>query len=1159
MFSRSDRLVLSPTDLAIHLGCRHATTLDLQVVRGERERPAAGVDEQLAFIADRGLAHERTYLARLRESGARIVEIPRGPGLEAAEAATVAAMADGADVVYQGTLFDGRWLGYADFLLRRELAPDEPPSAFGDWAYDLADTKLARHLSAAALLQLATYARRLERLQGVPPERLVVVTGDGAESEWRLSDVAAYAARARAGLEWFVADRLTGSATLAEGATEPMPVAACARCRWQAECRSGWEAGDDLVLVAGMRARHRQALRAAGIRDVAGLAAGPDEAPNGVSGTTYAKLRRQARLQIEERAAGEPRFALLPHAPGRGLATLPEPDAGDVYLDFEGDPFAGDGVGREYLAGVWTRDGRFRTWWAHDAGEESRLTADLLGFLVEHWRQHPGMHVYHYAAYEQSALKRMTARYGVAEAELDALLRGGRFVDLYQVVKQGILIGKSSYSIKKLEDLYWGHIRHGEGDEVADAMSSVVEYERWLATRDDDILRRIADYNRDDVRSTLALHDWLEERRSELAAELAAAGEEPLSRPTGVPLEEAEEGEAAQAERLLAERLLEAGDELFAGLVGWHRREDRPEWWDFFRRADASPDELVDESAAIGRLGPPAAAGEKVGKSGRVTSRLWRYEFPPQQGRLERGRQVHDVDTRASVGTLVDGDLDAGWLVLSRSAKAEPAEPRAVMPPGPLDNKIVRGALARQAEVRLAGGASAGTALLDRRVPADLRPLPGESAAEAVVRVGLALDGEVLAVQGPPGAGKTYAASHLVRALLDAGKTVGVTAQSHAVIRNLLTEVGRPALHKVGGAAPDAAPKGVGEQSGAAGAGAVGAGTAGAGAAGHGAAAEGDAGIVATTDNAVVATALADGSARLVGGTAWLWAREEVAGSVDVLVVDEAGQFSLANAVAVAQAARSIVLLGDPQQLTQPTKADHPYGAGVSALGHLIGDHDVIPAERGLFLDETYRMHPAVTDLVSRLSYAGRLRSAPGREVQRIDVPGRPWSALSGAGLRHVPVRHTGNVADSPAEAEAVAALVGALLSGQWTGTDSVSRPMTAADVLVVAPYNAHVERLRAALPAGVRAGTVDAFQGQQAPVVVYATGSSSAAEAPRGLNFLYDVHRLNVAVSRAQAVAVWVGSPALLDAAAATPEQVRLVNALCTFAAEATTVDAGW
>ena len=294
--------------------------------------------------------------------------------------------------------------------------------------------------------------------------------------------------------------------------------------------------------------------------------------------------------------------------------------------------------------------------------------------------------------------------------------------------------------------------------------------------------------------------------------------------------------------------------------------------------------------------------------------------------------------------------------------------------------------------------------------------------------------------------------------------------------------------------------------------------------------------------------ALSGGSANLVGGTAWLWAREDMQGLVDVLVIDEAGQFSLANAVAVSSAARSMVLLGDPQQLTQPTQAVHPDGAGISALDHLLDGRDTIPADRGVFLDRTYRMHPAITAFVSQTSYDGRLASVGGLGAQRIQAPG----LLSGSGLRWVPVTHQGNTSASDQEADVVAALVRDLCKGSWLDSGGVEQRLSLDDVLVVAPYNRQVARLLGTLPAGARVGTVDKFQGQQAPVVIYSTASSSAAQAPRGVDFLYDLHRLNVAVSRARALTAIVASPDLLDAEVHTPEQLRAVNALCLYVEQA-------
>lgn len=1088
------RLVLSPTDLTKHVACPHITTLDRGALgQGAAATGASAADDALNLIFAKGLTHESEYLARLRDRGLRIVEI-QGFGTDrvTAEAATLDAMRDGADVIYQATLFDGEWVGHADFLVRTDR-----PSALGDWSYDIADTKLARRLKVPALLQMATYAVRLTELQGIAPRRLVVVTGDKVEHPWRLVDVAAYARRRREALV---------HAIETQAVTESTPNAQCPQCRWHQKCEQQWLDADDLVQVAGLRTDQRAALRANGISTMAALAAATSADLAGVlSVATGERLHQQAQLQVAERDGRGPAYALLPPEPGRGLQRLPEPSAGDVYLDFEGDPWANDGRGREYLAGLWDRQQHFTGFWAHHEAGEKQLTEDLVDELMRRWAADPNMHVYHYATYERTALARLTGRHGTREAEFDQLLRGERLVDLYAVVRQGIRISKPSYSIKKVEDFYWGQTRTGTADEVADAMTSVVEYERWLVERDDDILEAIRAYNEEDVRSTHDLHAWLEQCR----AELADLGHH-LTRP--VPALPPEVSDEDKAETELAQRLSQYGHDLLAGCVGWHRREARPGWWEYFRYESLDTDELVDDSTAIGRPGAPDHIGDILSKTGRVTSKVWRYPFEPQDCKMRVGMRVHDVDTHASVGSVVGYDGVEGWIDLSMRAKSEPVAPRGFKPPGPVLDGVLRESIADTGRSLLDGQEGTAAKLLARIVPtADVLAVAvGETPAQAVVRVGLSLDGQVLAVQGPPGTGKTYAAAHLIRALLDAGKRVGVTALSHSVIRHVLDEVKRPSVQKISGE-PLADPAGF---------------------------------VTELPSNDTVMDALANG-VNLVGGTSWLWAREDMRSSVDVLVIDEAGQFSLANAVATAPAARSLVLLGDPQQLTQPTQATHPFGAGISALEHLIGDHDTVPADRGIFLATTWRMHPAVTSFVSELAYDDRLTSAPGRELQSLSGEG----PFSGSGLRWVPVPHEGCQAESDEEAAVVAGIVKDLLTRSWTTTDGANKPLTPADILVVAPFNAQVARLRLVLPDDVLVGTVDKIQGRGAAVAIYSMASSSAADAPRGVDFLFDLHRLNVAISRAKAMSIVVASPALLDSPVHTPEQLRAVNALCRYA----------
>jgi superfamily I DNA and/or RNA helicase len=303
--------------------------------------------------------------------------------------------------------------------------------------------------------------------------------------------------------------------------------------------------------------------------------------------------------------------------------------------------------------------------------------------------------------------------------------------------------------------------------------------------------------------------------------------------------------------------------------------------------------------------------------------------------------------------------------------------------------------------------------------------------------------------------------------------------------------------------------------------------------------------VRAIADNAVIAAALAAGDANLAAGTAWLWSREEMIGAVDLLFIDEAAQFALANAVAVAPAADSLVLLGDPRQLEQPQQGVHPPGADVSALDHLLGGAATMPGDRGLFLEQTWRLHPEVCAFTSEIFYEGRLESRAGLERQILRGP----EPLAGSGLRIVPVTHRGNQGESEEEAAVVRELVRALTERcRWVDGEGVERPIGPGDILVVAPYNAQVAAISQGLERGVRVGTVDKFQGQEAPVVIYSMTTSSAADAPRGMEFLYSPNRLNVATSRARCLAVVVASPELFVPDCRTPQQMRLANAFCRF-----------
>jgi predicted RecB family nuclease len=1167
------RPVYAATDLVAYLACEHLTELERASLAGLVKRPMRD-DPELDIIRRRGFEHEKRYLADLEATGRQAVTITpdgsiedQGERLRAAATATVEAMAAGTDVIYQATFFDGTWRGHADFLLR----VDDParPSIWGQWHYEVSDTKLARHVKPSAILQICSYIDQLERLQGVRPEYLHVALGGSARTVERLrvDDHMAYYRSVR---DRFLATvRDATPPAFPPAATYPEPVDHCDVCRWAMECRQRRETDDHLSLVAGISTRQRRGLVARGVTTLEALGELPLPADPPVEGTSAAALERvreQARLQLHKRRTGEHRYELLlpddglPLDPERGLASLPAPSPGDLSFDIEGDPFALED-GLDYLFGVSESDGTFHAFWSRDEtgaftpeGERRAFEA-FMDFVMERLGRDPDLHIYHYAPYEPTALKRLMGRYGTREEEVDHLLRRGVLVDLLRVVRQSLRASVDSYSIKRLETFY-GFERQVD---LRDAGSSIVAFEQWLELGEgerpaSDHLERIERYNEDDVISNRLLRDWLEDRRLELGSLLGSEVPRPAPREDPLPeaLTDSQARVAALVERLApaATTPLDAAARdreqqarwLMAQLLGWHRREEKAGWWEFHRLMDLTPEQLVDEDEAVGLL-EPIGALDAPGRTGKQT---WRYAYPEQD--MDVGRDpVYDPRCKQEdpggnpfswrIGEVVGVDLAARTIDVKRIS-SDP-HPEGLVPLRQYFSTTHRerllevGAWIADHEVDGDGPYRAARDLLLRRPPrvgqppeAPLRH-PGESELDAARRLALALAGTTLAVQGPPGAGKTYSGARMICSLVRSGRRVGINAMSHKVIGNLLQAVLaaadeedvaiRAVQHNPSGDVVD------------------------------------DPRVAKASGADDVRGRLDDDRANVAAGTSWLWTSPKMAGAVDVLFVDEAGQISLANVVAMGHATDSLVLLGDPQQLDQPLQGSHPPGAERSALAHLLGDDATIPADRGLFLETTWRLHPDLCAFTSEAFYDRRLEPEPhlaGQRVHATVVAGGP-ALVDGTGPRLVASPSIEADSESPEEAAAVAMLVRSIVETgtRWTDEHGLTRPVGWGDVLVVAPYNAQVGAIQRLLPPEARVGTVDKFQGQEAPISIYSLTTSSPERAPRGMDFLYSRNRLNVATSRARGVAIVVAAPDLFRVRARTPEQMRLANAFCRFA----------
>jgi len=1120
---------LSASDLVGHVNCRYLTQLDLKVARGTLPKPAY-YDPALAVLIERGRQHEQEYLDHLRSQG-RQVTVIEGVGVDSAVvAASLAAMKEGAPAIAQAALQSGQWNGRADVLLRVEK-----PSKLGAWSYEIVDTKLAQETKGGTLLQLSLYADLLTAVQGTPPEMVYVVTPEtGYEPQaFRTADFAAYYRWIRRRLEEAIAKG-------ADGDLYPEPTAHCEICRWRQDCDSKRRTDDHLSLVAGISKSQIGELGKHAVGTTATLAEVPLPLPwkpeRGVA-ASYVRVREQARLQVEGRTKGQIVYETLPIVPGFGLCSLPEPSPGDVFLDFEGDPFVSGG-GLEYLLGYALHDQAdglsYSGDWALTREAERAAFERFIDLVMARLIQYPDLHIYHYAPYEPAALKRLMGRYATRENEVDHLLRTGTFVDLYSVIRHSIRASVESYSIKRLEPLY----AFERKAPLADVGRLMAKLQACLELGDIDGIQEedrslIQAYNQDDCLSAHALRDWLENVRSKAIADGADI-------PRPVPddgsvsdaLTEWQQKIAALIVRLTQGISLEPGERtaeqqarwLLAYILDWHRREEKAAWWEYFRLCDLSDEQLLDERAALSGL----TFVQSVGGTARAP--IHRYSFPPQETEFRGDEDLHSQGKK--FGKVANISLENRTVDIKKRQDSKDVHPTAVFAHQVIDSKVLAQALVRIGEhvadngIEGPGPYQAARDLLlnaSPRLEGQSLQLATETPLGAATRLAPHISG-FLPIQGPPGSGKTYTGARMICALVQAGKKVGITANSHKVIRNLLNAVLEAAketdqavrcIQKVSEEEDDLSS------------------------------------LEFTTDNTGLLNAIR-GPSHVAGGTAWLWARPDAAEAVDILFIDEAAQMSLANVLAVSQAAKSIVLLGDPRQLEQPMQGSHPEGTNVSALDHILGEHATIPADRGLFLSETWRLHPTICAFTSEMFYEGRLRPRPGLERQTVKSGG----PVSGSGLRYLAVAHQGNQSASPEEADAIKALVDKILgsSTTWIDRDGKEHAITLNDILIIAPYNAQIFELQDRLP-GARIGTVDKFQGQEAPIVIYSMTTSSHADAPRGMEFLYSANRLNVATSRAKCVCILVASPAVFEPECRTPRQMQLANSFCRYLELATPV----
>ncbi len=1142
MYKQSGRLIFSPSDLTQYMESPFASWMERYVLEFPQRAPARDEEDALlSALAEKGFDHESSLERQFIADGKQLVQIT-GTSSEQKLKLTQQAMVDGVDVIAQARLESDCFAGYADFLVRINHRKSEPRSRLGNYHYEVWDAKLANKVKPTFVVQLCCYSQLLETYQGILPEWITIALGNGTRERLTTKDYFAYYQtfkKAFLNLQQYI-----------DLEQRPDPADSRNWGHWRTYAEQLLLEQDHLFQVANISKSQIKKLNKAGISRMQQLANLGDASIAGIHSSQLQKLKDQAKIQVCSLDKDVPLFEIIPPEPGAkmGLALLPPHSPLDVFFDIEGYPL--DEGGLEYLWGCTyfndSGEREFKDFWAHNRIQEQAAFRNFIQWVYGRWLQDPTMHIYHYANYEIAACRKLMGRYGVCEKEVDQLLRNEVFVDLYKIVKGGLLLGEPRYSIKNVEHLY----RDKRQTQVGNGGDSVAVYEHWRTLnqlgeqgntwQDSSILHDIRLYNIDDCNSTQELVDWL--RIQQRYHHIDYLGKIDV-------VEEAMTEEVSARTELRDQLLNQAAvektkyplqaqlKENLAWMLEFHRREAKPIFWRLFERMGLNHEDLMDDLDCLANCQRTQKPGYKP--SPRARNLAYEYEFNPHQEFKGVAQRFYLLGVEQDDGRLVQvnyvrehSNLEKGIIALQ--AKQEPPQFVSLVPdefvnPDPIPQAIQF--LADEfSNQDLANFSTAIIDFLSRSKPrfklSQFAQQDGDAIAESVVPEERLrqiidavknLDNSYLTIQGPPGAGKSYTGTRVIAELLTSGARVGIASNSHKAINNLLLSTATYCIQqKINGhfvCTKDSEPE------------------------------LQELGVTIVKNNEL-ANCIVSGC--VLGTTAWGFARDDMANQLDYLFVDEAGQVSVANLVAMSRSANNLILMGDQMQLGQPSQGSHPAESGLSVLDYLLHEMATVPENMGIFLGTTYRMHSQVNHFISHYIYDDKLLSHPANDKRIITVPdGYEGPLDKEAGVTFVPVEHQGNSQASDEEVETIKRLASSLLGRKfYTGKgDEDYRLIGWQDMLFVAPYNHQVSKLRAALGEQAKVGSVDKFQGQEAPVVFLSMCTSDAGESPRGVDFLFDKHRLNVAISRAQTLAVVVANPAIGLTMVEQVEQMKLIN----------------
>ena len=1123
---KNNKFFVSPSDLNNFVACKYTVLNEIKYHNKEIRKSPDRANDKL--WKEMGVEHEKRHYKILKEKYKKSITIKSDLNEKDRFDETVRAIQKGYDLIYHAYLIDDNLRGEADFLIKCDTKSD-----LGDYSYEVYDTKITRNLKPRHITQITAYSDVLGKIQKVLPEKMYLIDGSDEYHSFKTIEYIDLFNHSKKEFIKFLSN-------ISKEKIYPEKCSYCNLCDWKDECDKTWENDNYINLVAGSNKSQIEKLKKNKIRTVEQLSKTKLTAIDlKINAESFKKIQLQAQLQEEKRNTGEDKIVILDSDFGKGFYKLPKPDEGDVFFDIEGYPRMDRPF--EYLHGLYYKDKgklKFKDLWAKNYNKESEknIFIELINFLEKRFVEYPNAHIYHYASYEKRAIRELATSYSSefpkGDIVNDDLLRKEKYVDLFSIVSQSIRTSERDLSLKSIEKFY----NFKRKADIVKADDSVIKYDNWIATKNEKYKQDIIKYNEEDCISTYLLREFLVKNKPEnidwfvKQEEVTKEGEEPnkyrrkasnkLSREeVEVDLNNRLEKKKNKTNKKFVENL--------KNFIGFHWKSNKPEFWEVFDRAEKTHLELEDDTECI-------ANSVLINDKPKVTEEgfIYSYRFNDQNYKQKEGKSAFDAHQIKGLGTIYsieENFPDKNIVKILVSKRRKNIEMPSLltlgntMPPQVHQhdqalNKFLEDYILNNGE-----NYKSIMDMLERKEP-DIKNIKSGSILieenkdliTQSIEIVKNLNNSYLTIQGPPGTGKTYTSAKIIIELMKAGKKVGITSNSHEAIKTLLIAIEQQAVdqnYEFSGMRKSKSS---------------------------------DKHEWKFIRNVTTGKPLNMDSYSLFAGTSWFFVDPRMNKTLDYLFIDEAGQVALGTTIANATSADNLVLIGDQMQLSQPMRAKHEGYARMSSLDFILEDDDTISIDKGVFLNVTRRLNKKICNYISTSFYDSRLTSDPITETRSVNLKLDP---IKDEGLFYVPIDHNGCSQRSDEEADLVEKVFNKIVNKEYK-SENITGKISAKDIMVVAPYNAQAnnirERLKKKFKDDVRVGTIDLFQGQEAKVVLISMTTSDVESLPRHKDFFFSRNRLNVAISRAECVAIIIFNQNLLLASASNIKEMKLINSFC-------------